>query len=456
MSGARYQSWGRLSGGQADATVLNARASLPDSGGRPMLPFGNGRSYGDSCHNDAGLLLDCRGLNKLIGFDEERGVIACEAGMLLGDILKIIVPAGWFLPVTPGTKYVTLGGAIANDVHGKNHHVRGTFGRYVECFELLRSDGSRQTCSPAKHGDLFAATIGGMGLTGLITWAEIKLIPVESDRVDQEIVRFYTLEDFSDLSTASEYSHEYCVAWIDSLSRGDHFGRGLFIRGNHAPAARQTREAGKGPGLSIPFTPPVPLVNRATLRMFNTLNWRKQFHDRKKTNVHYDPFFYPLDGIGGWNRLYGPRGLYQHQSLLPMESGIEAVTEMLERTQAAKAGSFLTVLKAFGSVASPGLFSFPRPGLTLTLDFPNQGPSTLALLDELDGVVKQAGGRVCPYKDARMSAETFQVCYPEWRELEPFIDPAFSSNFWHRVTGKSNLPDDDREEGFRIVEKELS
>lgn len=457
MKKTRYQSWGRLDAGAHEAVQLGSRKPvLPETDGRPLLPFGNGRSYGDSCHSAGGVLLDCRGMNRLIGFDEERGVIACEAGMLLADILRIIVPAGWFLPVTPGTKFVTLGGAIANDVHGKNHHVRGTFGRYVECFELLRSDGTRRTCSRNNHGELFAATIGGMGLTGLVTWAEIKLIPIESDRIDQDVIRFYDLEEFADLSAASEYSHEYSVAWIDSLSKGRHFGRGLFIRGNHAKDDGKALKTGRSAKLSVPFTPPVPLLNRASLTAFNTLNWRKQFHDRKKTRVHYDPFFYPLDGIRHWNRLYGPQGLYQHQSLIPMNVGIEAVTEMLERSQRAGQGSFLTVLKAFGDVCSPGLLSFPRPGLTLTLDFANRGAPTLALLDELDAVVKQAGGRVCPYKDARMSAESFQAFFPEWRELEPHIDPAFGSSFWRRVTRQVRADEGWNAEGVRIVEKELT
>ena len=434
MSSGDYQSWGLVPDGpQRAVSIESCLGTLPHAPGSTFLPFGNGRSYGDSCLNDSGVLLDCRKLNRVIGFDEEHGVICCEAGTLLSDILDIIVPAGWFLPVTPGTKYVTLGGAIANDVHGKNHHVRGTFGSYVRAFELLRSDGERLICTPRENRDWYEATIAGMGLTGLITWAEIKLIPIEGTGIDQETLRFGSLEDFSDLAGASDYAWDYSVAWIDSLASGASLGRGLFIHGNHA-AGGEHPEPRKGARLAIPFQPPVALINRATLSLFNALYYRRQWSDHSRSCVHYDPFFYPLDGITDWNRLYGPKGLYQHQCVVPTEDGLEAVAEMLERTQRAGIGSFLTVLKMFGDVPSPGLMSFPRPGLTLTLDFANQGAKTLALLEELDAVVRQVGGRVNPYKDARMSAESFQSFFPHWRKLEPFIDPNFSSSFWRRVT----------------------
>lgn len=435
MTDTRYQPWGRLATDKQQAITLKDRElRLPASKGKSFLPFGNGRSYGDSCLNEGGVLLDCRGLNRLLHFDAEHGLIRCEAGMLLSEMLQIIVPAGWFLPVTPGTKFVTIGGAIANDVHGKNHHRRGTFGQHVTGFELLRSDGHRFTCSPEKNTHWFSATIGGMGLTGLITWAEIKLIPIQSASIDQDVVRFGSLGDFTELANESDRDFEYSVAWVDSIASGKALGRGLFIRGNHAADASRPGRTRAKPRFSIPFEPRRPLINRTTLKLFNTAYYRKQIAQRSTGRVPYDPFFYPLDAIGGWNLLYGSAGLFQHQSVLPLEGGIDAVREMLERTQRAGIGSFLTVLKIFGDATPTGLMSFPKPGFTLTLDFSNEGAKTLTLLDGLDAVVRQAKGRVNPYKDARMSAESFQAFFPHWRNFEPFIDPAFSSSFWRRVT----------------------
>lgn len=439
MTETRYQSWGRLPFAPQRAVKIETREAplpVPEVPGTRLLPFGNGRSYGDSCLNEDGILLDCRGLNRLIEFDQARGLLRCEAGMLLSEILNIIVPAGWFLPVTPGTKFVTVGGAIANDVHGKNHHVRGTFGRHVTRFELLRSDGQRFDCTPDKNIGWFRSAIGGLGLTGLITWAEFRLIPIRGTGIDQEVIRFGSLNEFADLARESDQDFEYSVAWVDSLAVGKALGRGLFIRGNHsADIPRRTRQH-RQPRFTVPFQPPVPLVNRASLKLFNTFYYRKQLRRLQRRTVHYDPFFYPLDGIGAWNRLYGPKGLLQHQCIVPMAHGVKATAEMLARTQKARIGSFLTVLKVFGGIPSPGLLSFPRPGLTLTLDFANGGAKTDRLLQELDGIVQQVGGTVNPYKDARMSGDSFQAFFPHWLELAPFIDPAFSSNFWRRVTAE--------------------
>jgi FAD/FMN-containing dehydrogenase len=417
-------------------------ADLSLTPGERVLPFGNGRSYGDSCHS-SGTLLDTRRLTAILAFDKTTGLLRCEPGLLLSALFRVIIPAGWFVPVTPGTQFVTIGGAIANDVHGKNHHVQGTFGRHVRAFELVRSDGSRQICSPSVNADLFGATIGGLGLTGLITWAEIQLIPITSSQIDQEIIPFGRLDEFADLARHSDTTHDYSVAWIDSMATGKALGRGLFIRGNHA---NTTGPLLPGPGrarIAIPLTPPVPLINRLTLSAFNGLYWRQTLGRVKQQRIDYTPFFYPLDAIRGWNRLYGPNGLMQHQSVVPlhggplrggMDSGMAVVRDLIERTQAARIGSFLTVLKVFGDVPSPGLLSFPMPGLTLTLDFANSGPAVHRLLDDLDAATIAAGGRVNPYKDARMTPATFAASFPQASRLTPFIDPAFSSRFWSRVT----------------------
>ena len=431
------QSWGRFPLARHTVVRLeDCKSPLPldRMDGRSCLPFGNGRSYGDSCLNDGGVLLDCRGLDRILSFDPASGVLVCEAGILLSAILDVIVPSGWFLPVTPGTKFVTVGGAIANDVHGKNHHKKGTFGRHVRRLELLRSDGERLLCSAHENAEWFRATVGGLGLTGLITWAEIALVPIAGRWIDREIVRFGNLEEFLDLAGDADRTSEYSVAWVDSLATGKSLGRGLFIHGNHAAVAgRRAAERRKKPRLAVPFEPPFTVLNRAVLKAFNTLYYRKQLGKVERAVVDYEPFFYPLDGVVAWNRLYGPRGLLQHQSAVPLENGLAAVKEMLERTNRAGIGSFLTVLKVFGNVRSPGLLSFPRAGLTLTLDFVHQGERTLSLLDELDGVVRQAGGRANPYKDARMSAASYHAFFPAWKELLPFVDPKFSSSFWRRV-----------------------
>ncbi len=434
MSPADYTSWGRLPGPAHKARgLVNRAAALPLGSGDRALPFGNGRSYGDSCHSD-GVLLDTRALNAVLAFDAETGVLRCEPGLLLSDLFRVIVPAGWFVPVTPGTQFVTIGGAIANDVHGKNHHAKGTFGRHVLGFELVRSDGSRRVCSPTTHNDLFSATIGGLGLTGLITWAEIQLIPIKSSLIDQEIIPFGRLDEFLDLARQSDAGFDYSVAWIDSLATGPNLGRGLFIRGNHAS---DPGPLVAGPGkawISVPLTPPLPLINRPTLSGFNALYWRQTMGRTKRARIPYTPFFYPLDAISGWNKLYGPKGLMQHQSVVPMTDGIAVIRELIQRTQRARIGSFLTVLKVFGDVPSPGLLSFPQPGLTLTLDFANSGSAVHHLLDDLDATTVAAGGRVNPYKDARMSPATFAASFPHYQSLTPFIDPAFSSRFWTRVT----------------------
>ncbi len=436
MSLERYRSWGGYPPSSQGARLLTDRhAKLPvEPGGGPYLPFGNGRSYGDSCLIDGGVLLDCRGLDQIISFDSERGVITCEAGILLAELLELIVPEGWFLPVLPGTKFVTVGGAIANDVHGKNHHKRGTFGSHVRAFELLRSDGARLLCSPETNTPWLRATIGGLGLTGVVTWAELQLMPIKSDRIEEEVIRFGSLHEFVALAQQSDAGHEYSVAWIDSLAEGAMFGRGLLIRGNHEVLPSATLRAKSGPRVQVPFTPPVPLINRATLKLFNTLYYRRQLASRRRRLTHYELFFFPLDRISAWNRLYGPDGLLQHQSVIPFADGIDVIREMLERALSAGLGSFLTVLKMFGTMASPGLLSFPRAGLTLTLDFPNKGAATLRLLDELDAITRDAGGAIYPAKDGRMTAASFQSFFPQWRQLLPFVDPEFSSSFWRRVT----------------------
>lgn len=431
MSG--FRSWGGLA--SRDSPILPAEAWL--AGVDPassVLAVGNGRSYGDTCLNDGGTLIDARPLDRILAFDAQTGILTCEAGLLLDALLGHVVPLGWFPPVTPGTAFVTIGGALANDVHGKNHHAAGTFGRHVLSFVLVRSDRSRLVCSPTQNADLFAATIGGMGLTGLVTEVTLRLMPVASDAMDQQAIRFDGLDRFFQIAAESDASHDYTVAWIDSLADGPAFGRGVFFRANHAPAGGPPAPR-PGRPLPFPLTPPVPLINRLSLKAFNALYRAAQPRSPEPRRIPYRPFFYPLDRVLNWNRAYGPKGLRQFQCVVPIGHAREAVEEMLRRSLRAGEASFLTVLKLFGDMSSPGMMSFSVSGATLTLDFPYRGERTDRLLAELDAVTLAAGGRVNPYKDARMPAATFEASFPHWRDFARHVDPAFSSSFWRRVTG---------------------
>ncbi|MGF7053043.1 FAD/FMN-containing dehydrogenase [Bosea sp. OAE752] len=428
-----YRSWGGLSAQGSEIVDAADWIERPDRFRRPVLAYGNGRSYGDSCLNSRGSLIDARSLANVQTFDRETGLLTCGAGLLLDRLLDIVVPAGWFPCVTPGTSFVTIGGALANDVHGKNHHAAGTFGCHVRAFELMRSDGQRILCAPDMNADLFAATIGGFGLTGLITQVTLQLMPIRSAAMEQEVLHFDSLDGFFGLAAESDSTHDYTVAWIDALASGRHFGRGVFFRANHAPDFGFLPPQ-PGRSLRFPIEPPFPLINRVTLSAFNWLYRHSQPRGAAPRRVPYRPFFYPLDRIRDWNRAYGPQGLRQFQCAVPMAGARRAVEEMLSRTLAAGEASFLTVLKLFGAKRSPGLMSFPIPGATLTLDFPNRGARTEALLRELDRIAIEAGGRVNPYKDARMSAATFQASFPQWRDFATHIDPGFSSDFWRRVS----------------------
>jgi FAD/FMN-containing dehydrogenase len=396
-----------------------------------MLAHGNGRSYGDVCLNDGGTLLMTRGLNRFIDFDRSTGRLRCESGMLLKEILDFIVPQGWFLPVTPGTRFVTVGGAVANDVHGKNHHIAGSFGHHVLRFELMRSDGQRMTCGLQELPEWFAATVGGLGLTGLITWVELQLVPIANAYMWTESSRFSSLDEFWAINKDAEQRWPYTVAWIDCLSGGKGGARGIFNSGAHAPAQHELpcyRETSR----RVPFTPPVSLVNSLSLRAFNYAYYHQPIKSGVALN-HYTPYFYPLDGLLDWNRIYGRKGFFQYQCVLPPEQSAIGIKELLHRIAASGQGSFLAVLKTFGSKPSVGMLSFPRPGATLALDFPNLGETTHHLFRELDAVVRDANGALYPAKDARMPPELFRSSFPRWEEFSAFIDPGFSSSFWRRM-----------------------
>ncbi len=399
-----------------------------------LLPGGLARSYGDSCLNEGGTLVTTARLDHLVEFDRVTGVLRCEAGISLARILDVVVPAGWFLPVVPGTAFVTVGGAIANDVHGKNHHAAGSFGRHVRRFELLRSDGARLACSPGENAALFRATIGGLGLTGFITWAELALRPIASPAFDVETIRMDNLAHFFQLSEESGVRYEYSVAWVDALAKGGEIGRGIFMRANHAPAGAAGGAAGLQPRLAVPFDFPAATLNRHSVGLFNALYRARAGSQWTKSREPYGKYLFPLDSIGRWNRMYGKPGFLQHQSVVPRADATAKLTEMLAAIAQSGEASFLTVLKVFGGEPPAGLLSFARPGVTLALDLPMRGAASLELLERLDAMVRDAGGAIYPAKDARMSPETFRASFPNLEEFRPHVDPAFSSSFWRRVT----------------------
>jgi FAD/FMN-containing dehydrogenase len=406
---------------------------LPVLGGdSTFLAYGNGRSYGDSCINSFGSHISTRRLNRFIEFDREQGVLHCDSGLTLDEILQVIVPAGWFLPVVPGTRFITLGGAIANDIHGKNHHQAGSFGCHVRSLSLLRSNGDRPICTPEDNKALFAATIGGLGLTGLITSAEIKLIPMVSCELVTENLPFSSVGEFAKLS-ASSTDWEYTVAWIDSFARNGPAGRGIFSRARHLDKPSGRNPKSQKSHLGMPFVPPLSLVNKHTVDYFNRAYYTSKSRKTGQRHSHYQPFFFPLDAIGSWNRIYGKSGFYQYQCVIPREVGTGGVQRLLDTIQSSGEGSFLAVLKEFGGIRSPGLLSFPRSGLTLALDFPNRGEKTRRLLAMLDTTVAAAGGALYPAKDASMSPALFASGYPRLNEFKAHLDPAFSSAFWRRV-----------------------
>lgn len=434
----RFESWGRYPTLQADVVPLHWTTDFPLPAGRPtkLLPVGLGRSYGDVCLLEGGTLLETTGMDRLLNFDPATGVLRCEAGASLQQILDFAVPRGFFLPVTPGTKFVTVGGAIANDIHGKNHHVAGSFGRHVLRFELVRSDGSRFVCSPIENPDWFAATIGGMGLTGLMTWAEIRLRPIVSRMIDYQGDKFHGIDEFFALSQAART--EYTVAWIDCVSTGRNFARGIFMQGEHAqvPGELKTSKEAK---LTFPFDLPEIALNRMSMAAFNTLYFHKQLDQRKIGPVDYEPFFYPLDAVLRWNRMYGRHGLLQFQNVLPHATGRDGMLEILTEITKSGLASFLAVIKFFGDLPSTGMMSFPAPGVMLALDFPIRKQVSFELVDRLAKITLEHGGRMYSAKDARMTAEQYQAFYPQWQEFARFVDPQFDSAFWQRVTGRRPL-----------------
>lgn len=438
MPSRKIKSWGRVEGYSHEIVSVANRADVKDNFSRndtdsSALAFGMGRSYGDSNLNENGTLIKTTRMKSFLSADWDTGVIKAQAGLTLDELLQVAVPKGWFLPVTPGSKFVTLGGALANNVHGKNHHKVGSFGNYVKSFALHRTDRKIGPiiCTAKKNVKLFNVTIGGLGLSGLIEWVEIQLKPIESAYLKVENIPYSSIDDFFKLSEDSN-NWEYTVAWIDCFAKGKELGRGIFSRANFSDqGALDTHEP--TPKLRWPFVTPAFLLNKSSIKVFNWL-YRIRPGARYVGYTHYDPFFYPLDGISEWNKLYGKKGFFQHQCLIPPDSGKAAIIELLQAIEASGQGSFLAVLKVHGPETSPGSLSFCMEGLSLALDFANKGRKTRDLLRQLDEIVEKYSGRLYPAKDGHMSAELFKLSYPMWKEIERNRDPKLSSSFWRRVT----------------------
>ena len=407
--------------------VRSEHLALPD-GAAPVLPRGLGRAYGDAAIPSAakGLVIETTRADRVLAFDRASGCVTCEAGLSLAEILRVFLPQGWFPPVTPGTKFVTVGGCVASDVHGKNHHRDGSFGGFVEQFRLRTADGALVTCGPAHERELFLATVGGMGLTGLIVEVTFRLRPVESPWIVLDTRPVGELDEMLDALRESAAQWTYTVGWIDCLARGSALGRGVLLRGRHASRSEAgDRTPRSGRTLRVPLDAPEWLLNPSFMRLFNRLYHARQGALHEPRLVSCDQFFYPLDAVHDWNRLYGARGFLQYQCVIPREAGVNPIRALLLKLSDQGAASFLAVIKDFGP-ASEAYLSFPMEGTTLSLDLPYRGQPTEHLVHELNAVVVRAGGRIYLAKDAVTRAEDFAQMTPrldEWKSARDRWDP---------------------------------
>lgn len=385
---------------------LNAAVKLEGN----LIARGMGRSYGDSAN--ASRVLRMSYYDHFLEFDEKTGKLTAEAGITLREILMLIVPKGWFLPVTPGTSYVTLGGAIASDVHGKNHHSAGTFGQHVTSLNLVLGTGELLTSSKYENADLFHATCGGMGLTGIIISATIQLIPIQSSFINQKTIKADCIEAACELFEDNNDA-TYSVAWIDCLAKDKKLGRSVLMLGEHAKEGGLEIEL-KEP-ISVPFNTPSTLLNSMTMKTFNGAYWHRA-KDKPHHNVPLMPYFYPLDVIGNWNRIYGKAGFLQFQCVIPKSNGVANMRKLLTEVANSGEGSFLAVLKQFGK-ANDNLLSFPTEGYTLALDF-RLNETTMQTVSRLEAMTLDMGGRLYLTKDAVMQEATFKATYPSWEKFE--------------------------------------
>jgi len=411
----RCSAWGMYPKVPCERITFNTREELSRliETKRTLIPFGNGRSYGDSALNET--VVDVRGKDYFIDFDEENGLLHVEAGALLSEILEHFVPRGWFLKVTPGTKLITVGGALASDVHGKNHHVEGCFSESVASFTLMNAEGEVVTCSKETTPDLWRATCGGMGLTGVILTVKLYLKRIGSQYIDQTTVKTKNLKETFEAFEA--YGDKpYSVAWIDCLAKGEEMGRSLLMVGefrNDGDLDYRLK-----PQKHIPFNFPGFALNTWSVKAFNRLYYGKVKERITKQRVDIDTFFYPLDAIGHWNRIYGKKGFTQYQFILPKAYSYEGLKEILDTISASGKGSFLAVLKLYGK-ENENWLSFPMEGYSLALDFKIE-KGLFALLDKLDQIVLKYRGRIYLTKDVRVSRETFERGYPNIEKFRAF------------------------------------
>jgi decaprenylphospho-beta-D-ribofuranose 2-oxidase len=440
--------WGRTAPTVAELAEPAEPAEIPGlllaATQRGVIARGLGRSYNNAAQNGGGLVIKTTGMNRIIEIDTERGLVTCEAGVSLEQLMTAMLPHGWFVPVSPGTRQVTVGGAIAADVHGKNHHIAGSFAAHVPSFDLLTADGQLHPVTPGSDPDLFWATAGGMGLTGIIVRATVAMKKVETSRLRVDTVRTRDIDETMAYLTDTDSDYGYTVAWSDCLARGAGLGRSVITSGDFAavadlPAKARSDALAFNPAAlaSVPPVFPSGLLNRRTVALMNEVWYRKAPRRRTGEIQTIAAFFHPLDGIRNWNRVYGPAGFLQYQYVVPFGQE-DAVRRSFERISRQRAPSFVTVLKRFGK-ADPGLLSFPMPGWTLALDFPARTPGLAGLLDWLDDLVLEAGGRVYLAKDAHVSARMLERMYPrvdEFRKLRALLDPGgmFISDLARRLS----------------------
>lgn len=434
----KIANWGNYPVIEAEVKSFSFTEQLNDIllNGDEVIARGNGRCYGDA--SLAKNTISTLKYDKILSFDVEKGSFECQSGLTLDKILEVIVPKGWFLPVTPGTKLITVGGAVASDVHGKNHHVDGSFSAHVMEMDVLLGDGSTISCSSSINSDLFWATCGGMGLTGIITRVKFDLKKIETSYIKQKQIKAKNLEEVIQLF--EDYKdYTYSVAWIDCLKKGKSFGRSILILGEHAKIEDLSEKKKKDPlrlpkkkQINFPFTLPAFVLNQFSVKTFNFLFYGKNIKREINNIVSYEPFFYPLDAILHWNRMYGKPGFVQYQFVLPLESK-QGLVEVLKCISQKNMGSFLTVLKVFGE--QNDLISFPKQGYTLALDFPVR-KSLFEFLDELDEIVLKYNGRIYLSKDARMHSEIFWRSYPNAKK---FLEIVKKYNPKSRISSKQAL-----------------